>query len=148
MTRYATPVLIAFAVLQLLQGIWMVADPRSFYDQVAAFGPYNAHGLRDMATMNLALGAVLLASVAMPALRVGALAVAAVQFGLHTVNHAVDIGLARTTAMGVFDLVSLAAITAVLAWLVVVEYRRTPGGDGTRRVRSAGVPGGIRGAAR
>ena len=148
MTRYATPVLVAFAVLQLLQGIWMVVDPRSFYDQVAAFGPYNPHGLRDMATMNLALGAVLLVAVAVPALRVGALAVAAAQFGLHTINHAVDVGLARTTAMGVFDLVSLAAITAVLAWLVVVEYRRTPGADGARRVRSAGVPGGIRGAAR
>ena len=39
MTRLVTPGLWLFAGLNLALAVWMAADPRSFYDTLADFGP-------------------------------------------------------------------------------------------------------------
>jgi len=121
MRRYLAPVLASLGSLQLAQGIWMGVAPRSFYDVLADFGPYDAHLLRDLATWSVALGAVLIVAARRPAWRVPVLVFAALQFGLHPLNHLVDVGAARTTLMGVFDLVSLLVIAAQLVVLVVLS---------------------------
>jgi hypothetical protein len=115
------------AALQLAQGALMVLAPRTFFDQIGPFGAYNDHYIRDAATWSLALGVVFLVAAARPRWRPPVLLFAAVQFGLHTLNHLVDIGDAAKTGVGVFDFVSLGALTA----LFVVLLRRTTKEEGS-----------------
>ncbi|MFN8132765.1 MAG: hypothetical protein U0R70_14560 [Solirubrobacteraceae bacterium] len=121
MTRLVTPGLWLFAGLNLALAVWMAADPRSFYDTIADFGPYNPHDLRDVATWQAAAGLALAGAARWPAWRVPVLAFVAVQSGLHTVNHLADVGAAATTAMGVFDVASLALATAALCALLAAS---------------------------
>jgi hypothetical protein len=104
-------------VLNLAQGAFMVVAPREFYDLVGPFGAYNDHYIRDVSTFYLALGAVMLAAANRPRWRAAVLAFAALQVGLHTINHIVDVGDADPVGVGVFDAVSLAALTALYLWL-------------------------------
>jgi hypothetical protein len=82
----------ALAAYELALGLWMVLAPRSFYDAVGPFGPYNAHYVVDTATWQLAFGVVLAVAVRRPSWRVPLLGFAVVQFGLHALNHIVDAG--------------------------------------------------------
>src|SRR3954469_6136460 len=59
----------ALAAYELALGLWMVVAPRSFYDQVAAFGGYPPHFIRDVATWQVALGVTLAAAVGRAARR-------------------------------------------------------------------------------
>jgi hypothetical protein len=57
------------------------------------------------------------------------LAVALVQFALHSVNHLVDIGNAHPAWNGYFDFFSLAIATVLLVWLLrlaLAEARSSP----------------------
>jgi hypothetical protein len=108
-------------VLQLAQGAFMVLAPHDFYDLVGPFGAYNDHYIRDVATWYLALGMIFLAAAARPRWRPAVLAFAALQFGLHTINHVVDVNDAEDLGTGIFDAVSLAALTL----LFVALWRRS-----------------------
>jgi hypothetical protein len=99
---------------QLGLGLWMAVAPSTFYDALANFGPENAHDLRDVATFYLALGVVLLVAARRPSWRVPTLAFAGLQYGLHTINHLIDIGDSDPGWVGVFDFVSLGLFAAVL----------------------------------
>jgi len=48
-------------------GVWAMADPRSFFEVLARFEPYNQHFLQDIGAFQVGLGAVLLLAVAMTA---------------------------------------------------------------------------------
>ena len=122
MTRVQRILPIALGVLaayELAIGLWMVASPRSFFDQVAAFGAYPPHFIRDVSTWQLALGVALAAGVGRPSWRVPLLAFAALQTGLHAVNHWVDVNDASSLGMGLFDATTLTALFVV----VVVLWR-------------------------
>lgn len=107
----------AYGALQTAQGAWMVLAPGSFFDAVGPFGDRNDHYLRDAATWSLALGALCLLAAARPAWRLPVLALAAVQAGLHGINHVADADLADPAWVGTFDAVSLLALTGLLAVL-------------------------------
>lgn len=107
----------ALAAYELLLGLWMVVAPRSFYDQVAAFGGYPPHFIRDVSTWQLALGVTLAAAVGRASWRSPLLAIAALQTGLHAVNHWVDVNDASSLGMGLFDAISLTVLFAVIAAL-------------------------------
>jgi hypothetical protein len=122
MTRVQRILPIALGVLaayELAIGLWMVASPRSFFDQVAAFGAYPPHFIRDVSTWQLALGVALAAGVPRPSWRVPLLAFAALQTGLHAINHWVDVNDASSLGMGLFDATTLTALFVV----VVVLWR-------------------------
>jgi hypothetical protein len=53
------PLLALLGVYHLLLGVAMAAAPRTFFDDVATYGAFNDHYIRDVATFYLALGAVL-----------------------------------------------------------------------------------------
>jgi hypothetical protein len=105
-----------YGALQLAQGAWMVVDPGSFFDVVGPFGARNDHYTRDAATWSIALGVVLclVAARGTRGARAAVLLLAALQAGLHTVNHIADAGIADPGWVGVFDAVSLGAITLAL----------------------------------
>jgi hypothetical protein len=43
-------------------GLWALMDPRSFFEVIATYPPYNHHLLHDIGAFNLGLGAALLLS--------------------------------------------------------------------------------------
>jgi hypothetical protein len=118
-----------FAVLQLALALLMATAPHSFYTAVGPFSAYNGHYIRDVATFYAALGAGLAISLRRPAWRVPALAMTAIQYGLHTVNHLFDIAKAHPHWTGYFDFFSLATATLLLVWLTraaLVEQASSP----------------------
>ena len=120
MNRLARILPLAVGVLaayELVIGLWMVVAPRSFFDQVAAFGVYPPHFIRDVASWQIALGVTLAVAVSRANWRAPLLAFAALQCGLHAINHWVDVKDASTTAIGLFDAISLTVLTAVIVAL-------------------------------
>ena len=79
-------------------GVWAMLDPRSFFDALATFEPYNQHFLQDIGAFQVGLGVVLLLA-GVPA-RADGLTVALVGVGvgaaLHTVSHIVGYNLGGT----------------------------------------------------
>ena len=72
-------------------GVWAFSAPRSFFDNLATFEPYNRHFLHDIGAFSVGLGAVLLFALltTWDTLRV-ALAGIAVGSVLHVIAHAMD----------------------------------------------------------
>lgn len=110
--------LIAFALLYLGLGLWMVIAPGSFFDQVGPFGARNDHYIRDTATWELTLALALVMALTRPRWRVVVFAFVFVQSTLHAINHLVDIGTAHRESAGVFDFVVLVVVAAVAGWML------------------------------
>lgn len=108
----------AFGAYHLALALFMAVAPRAFFTNVGPFGTVNTHYIRDTATFNAAIGVALLIAVRRPSWRVPVLALTALQFALHSINHLVDIGRAHPAWTGYFDFFSLAAATLVLVWLL------------------------------
>jgi hypothetical protein len=89
-----TIVLGLFAVGNLANGIWMLATPAQWYEQLPAgvpdFGPLNEHFVRDIGCAFSLLGIGLAVAAVRPRWRVGACAAAAAFFGLHALVHVLD----------------------------------------------------------
>jgi hypothetical protein len=121
------------AVYHLALAIFMIADPHAFYERVGPFEAYNPHYIRDFATFSAALGIGLAMAVTRPSWRVPMLAVTTVQFALHSLNHLLDIEKAHPAWTGYFDFFSLAAATALIAWLLALalaQARQDPSEQG------------------
>ena len=100
----------AGVVFMLGSGLWAFFAPRSFYDTVATFEPYNRHFIHDIGAFSLGLGGVLLLALVTcwDALQV-ALAGLALASVMHLVSHAVDADLGGRDS----DLVGLAVVAAL-----------------------------------
>ena len=119
MTRFALrPLLALVGAYHLALGAFMVLAPRTFFDDIATYGAYNDHYIRDIATFYLALGAVLLVAVARTAWQAPLLVFAIVQYALHVLNHVWDVGDTNPGWIGPANLVSLALICVVLVWML------------------------------
>jgi hypothetical protein len=112
--------LIALGLYQLALGLFMVVAPGTFFSELGPFGPRNDHYIRDNASWELALAAGALAAVAWRSWRVPVLALAAVHYALHAINHLVDVDKATPAWIGVADLVLL----VIGAGLLVALWRR------------------------
>ena len=104
-------------VAQLAIGCWMTLATASFGETFASFDGFNVHDLRDFATFYLALGLVLLVATARPAWRLPVFVLAALEYGFHTINHAVDVGDSDPGWVGPVELVVLLIATVLFAWL-------------------------------
>jgi hypothetical protein len=115
------PLLIAFGAGQLVLGLLLWLTPGFFYDEIGPYPPRNDHYMADLATFYLALGAVALASVSRERWRVPVLTLALVQYGLHSLNHLIDIGGSEPGWLGPANFVSLLAATVLLGWMLTRE---------------------------
>jgi hypothetical protein len=126
-----------FGLAYIGLAIWMAAAPHTFYRALGPFDVYNPHYLRDVASFEAAIGVGLLIAVRRPSWRVPMLVVSAVQFGLHSINHLVDIDIAHPRWIGYFDFFTLLVTAAQLTLLVVVVQRQqqtaTPTDEGGAR---------------
>ena len=109
--------LAALAAIQLATGLLLLVTPGAFYDAIANFGPENHHDLRDMAAFYLASAAVLAVATRRRSWRAPALALVGLQFGLHALNHLLDIGKAEPSWVGPLDAVSLIGGALLIGWL-------------------------------
>ncbi len=110
--------LLVFALVQLVIGALLWVAPGFFHDEIGPYGARNDHYMGDLATWYLALGGVALAAVRRAAWRVPVLALALVQYALHSVNHLIDVGEADPSWLGPANLVSLLLATALLLWML------------------------------
>jgi hypothetical protein len=115
--RALRAVLILLGLAQLGIGCWMTFATSSFGRRVAPFDDVDLHDLRDFATYYLALGIGLLVAAVRPAWRFPILALATLEYSLHTINHAIDINHANPVWVGPADLAAVAATTVIFAWL-------------------------------
>jgi hypothetical protein len=115
--------LIALAVTNLVLGLWLAFAPGAFYDALANFGARDDHFLRDNAMFYLAAAPTLALAVSRPSWRAPVLAVVGLQYGLHAINHLVDIGDADPSWVGPFDFVSLALGAALIFVMLRVALR-------------------------
>ena len=122
--RLAPVLLGVLGVSEVLLALWMVLAPRSFFDGIGGFGAYNPHYMRDVATFELAIGIVALLAIRRPSWWPATLAVAAIQFALHAINHIADVGKADDLAAGIFDAASLTAVALLLGWTLAGLERR------------------------
>jgi len=121
MIWFMRPLLIAFGAGQLVLGLLLWLTPGFFYDEIGPYPPRNDHYMADLATFYLALGAVALASVSRERWRVPVLTLALVQYGLHSLNHLIDIGDSDPSWLGPANFVSLLVTTVLLGWMLTRE---------------------------
>lgn len=107
-------------------GAWAMAAPRSFFDALATFEPYNQHFLHDIGAFQVGLGAVLLLA-GVPT-RADGLTVALIGVGvgaaLHAVSHVIDRDLGGTPTT---DIPSFAALAVLLLAAGGFRWRHTCG---------------------
>ena len=116
-------VLINLALAQLTLGVLLAVAPGFFFDTIADYGTKNDHYLRDISTFYLAFGVVLLAALERVSWRVPLLAFGALQYGLHTLNHLLDIGEADPGWLGPFNFIALLLLTAGFVYALRTSAR-------------------------
>lgn len=111
-----------------LQGVWAFVAPRSFFDTLATFEPYNEHFMRDLGSVQFGVG---VAGV------IGALRTSAVVTGLaglvafqvpHVVSHVIDRDEGGRPGFDIPAL-SLAALLTVVALVLTRRSERAPSHD-------------------
>jgi hypothetical protein len=118
---YSRTVALVVGVFLAASGSWAMIDPRSFFDSVASFEPYNRHFLLDIGAFQIGLAAVLLLAAARPTIDALACALLGVGGGLvaHVGSHVVtrDAGGTPETDIPFFSAVAVLLVTAgMLRW--------------------------------
>ena len=103
----------AAGLLLVATGLWAFAAPRSFFESVATYPPFNVHLLHDIGAFNLGLGATLLLALAWADGLLVALAGVGLGATAHALAHWLDRELGGSAAdpwyLGAFALVLLTA---------------------------------------
>jgi len=107
----------------VLEGLWMLVAPGSFFDAIGRYGLENTHYVGDVGAFVLAYGIVLVLAVGRPGWRAPLLALGSAWYALHALNHVLDIGEARSDGRGIVDTLLLALGAGLMAWLAVVADR-------------------------
>ena len=117
--------------LFVVSGLWAMTSPRSFYERLAVWPPYNEHFIHDIGAFQVGLGLALLFALSRSdALLVALSAVGAGQL-LHAVMHVLDrkLGGERTDplVMTVLAILLLAGAIARIRSLKDSERAHRPG---------------------
>lgn len=126
--RFATIVLWLAGLFFLLPGVWAFLDPRSFYDQLATFPPYNRHLVHDIGAFQIGIGAALLLATRWHDAAFVALAGAAAAASVHLLSHIIDHDHGGNDSdIPVFAIVAALLIAAAAArWRAGMD-QRAPG---------------------
>jgi uncharacterized membrane protein len=113
--------LAVFGAAQVVLGLLLWITPGFFFDEIGPYGVRNDHYMGDLATWYLALGALALVAVRRAAWRLPVLALAFIQYALHSVNHLIDVGDAHPEWLGPANLASLVVTCVLLGWMINAE---------------------------
>jgi hypothetical protein len=119
-------ILLALAVYHLLLGAFMFFAPGGFYDTLGKFPPENHHYIKDVSTFYVALGVVFFVAARRRSWRTPVLVFSALEYGLHALNHLVDVNEATSALTGWFDFFALAALALGFAALASFAWRIHP----------------------
>lgn len=114
----------AVGAVVAFQGLWAFLSPRSFYDALATFPPYNSHFLRDIGAIQLGVGvAAVVGALRRPAVVAGLAGLVAFQVP-HVYSHVVD---RDTGGRPGFDIpaLSLLALLTVVALVLALRQQKT-----------------------
>jgi hypothetical protein len=117
--RAMRAVLVVLGVLQVASGALALVAPGTFFDEIGRYGVENSHYVGDVGAFVLAFGIAVLVAAQRPSWRVPVLVLGTLWYGLHAINHAFDVGEARSDARGIVDTVYIgvgAPLFAYLAW--------------------------------
>lgn len=87
---YVRAVVALIGLINAAAGAWAFFAPRSFYDSIATFPPYNLHLLHDVGAFQLGLGAAVLGALVWRDAVFVALFGGTVGTGFHFVSHLLD----------------------------------------------------------
>jgi hypothetical protein len=124
-----TYVLGLFALGNLANGLWMLADAPGWFTGVPAavpdFGPLNEHFVRDVGAAYVTMGAGLGWAAFQPGVRVPVVGLVTVFYGLHALAHVYETMTARVGPehWGI-DFLPVYLPAIVLVWMVVVLARQ------------------------
>jgi uncharacterized protein YjeT (DUF2065 family) len=104
----------------VVNGVWPLVSPRSFYDQLATYPPYNEHFLHDIGAFSIGLGVGILTAIWSRDGLLAALGGVAAASVLHAYSHFIDTDLGGRSSDPY--LLSLFALVAVVG--VVIRLRR------------------------
>ncbi|HTZ86430.1 MAG TPA: hypothetical protein VMB05_07165 [Solirubrobacteraceae bacterium] len=117
--------LIAFSLVNLALAAMLAFAPHAFFEDIGPYGARNDHYMRDIATFYAAIGLVGLIAVRRGSWRTPVLWLLAIEYGLHAINHLIDIDAAHSSWLGPANFASLAIGAVVLVWLAR-ESSRSP----------------------
>jgi hypothetical protein len=117
--------LVAFSAVNLALAAMLAFAPHAFFEDIGPYGARNDHYMRDIATFYAAIGIAGLIAVRRSSWRTPVLWLLAIEYGLHAINHLVDIGSAHSSWLGPANFASLAIATVALVWLAR-ESARSP----------------------
>jgi hypothetical protein len=117
-------VLLAIGGFHVLLGGWQFLAPGSFFEHVGRYGAENTHYVGDIGSFTLAFGIAVLLAAGRPSWRAPILALGAIWYGLHAINHLFDIDENRiSNARGALDTILIGFGAGALAWLAAVSDR-------------------------
>jgi hypothetical protein len=116
-------ILAAFAAVQVLTGALLWLTPGFFHEEIGPYGARNDHYMGDLATWYLALGAGAFVAVRRVSWRVPVLALALIQYALHSLNHLIDVGEAEPEWLGPANLAAIVLATLLLGWMLRTEAK-------------------------
>lgn len=111
------PIVIAAAIAFAIPGAWALAAPRSFFETIARFEPFNQHFIQDIGAFQLGFAAVLLLAAIVKASGVTtALAGTGVGSAFHTASHVVgrDLGGVPERDIPLFSVFTVVLLAAAL----------------------------------
>ncbi|HWC31554.1 MAG TPA: hypothetical protein VG709_00315 [Actinomycetota bacterium] len=104
-------------------GAWAFADPRSFFERIATFPPYNEHFLHDIGSFVIGLGAVLLISAFVRDSLVTAFGGVGIGQAGHAAAHAIDRDLGASPGDPWIGGVAALALLGAAAWRLATLER-------------------------
>lgn len=102
------------------QGLWAFLSPRSFYDVLATFEPYNAHFLRDIGSAMFGVGVAAVVAALHPRPLVAGLAGLGAFQAVHVVSHVIDRDRGGNPG---FDIPAFAVLAALTLAALAAELR-------------------------
>jgi hypothetical protein len=117
--RAMRAVLVVLGATQVASGALALVAPDTFFDEIGRYGVENQHYVGDVGAFVLAFGIAVLVAAQRPSWRVPVLALGAIWYGLHALNHAFDVDEARSDARGIVDTIYIgigALLFVYLAW--------------------------------
>jgi hypothetical protein len=137
--RAMRAVLVVLGALNAASGALALVAPDTFFDQIGRYGAENSHYVGDVGAFVLAFGIAVLVAARRPSWRVPVLALGALWYGLHTLNHAFDVGQAQSDARGILDTAYIgtgALLFAYLSWAAArLEATGASAGRGEEEAR-------------
>lgn len=111
------------------QGLWAFLSPRTFYDVLATFEPYNPHFVRDIGSAMFGVGVAGVVAALHPRALVAGLAGLGAFQAVHVVSHVIDRDRGGNPG---FDIPAFTILAALTLAALVVELR---GGQASDRPR-------------